>query len=132
MVKDKIMEMNRWQERYKNGYTAYMEHSHQKEWIGSDIIPELDANGCSDVIMIHFKYTSNPVGMDTADHAEAGFFHAQAGKYGFYYTLESRSGGASILLYIPDGWKRCERPEKDWIDVLQVSKERIEQGDWSF
>lgn len=124
--------MNKWQERYKNGFKAYVEHSIQKEWNDCDQIPELDENGASDIVILFFKHMSNPIGMDTPEHIEAGFFHAQSRRYGSWHTLEAGNKKASGLIYWPDGWKQAARIEPEWVSIFNEAKSRIETGDCNF
>jgi hypothetical protein len=116
---------NKWNSRYAHGYEAFIEHSFQREWTIIDRIPKLDDRGCSKIVMLHFPHLDNPVGMDTEEQVQPGFFHAKAGKHGLWYRLDE---DAEVTWY-QDAWKRCDKVEPEWDVRYENAKKRIENGD---
>lgn len=115
-----------WNARYAKGYDVLVEHTEAKTWRSMDKVPRLDGRGCSRLCVMRVKYRSNPVGMDTPEHTEVAFFHAQSGPYGNWFHV-----GEVVSRYIvwPDGWKPCTKPDMRWIELVEAARKQIESGE---
>jgi hypothetical protein len=119
--------MKNYNDNYKNGYKAYMENTFSDEWTSLNIIPLLDEDGASEIVMLHYPYSHNPIGMDGEEHVCPGFFHARATKFGWWYVYNSENKRFGLAMnWLPDGWKKCNEIKNEWLEAYETIRREYE------
>ena len=119
--------------RYERGYTAYVNGFGNKikkttknpNLHSLDEIPKLDETGCSKLVVLHYKYCHNPVGMDGQEHDVIGFFHAKATDHGWWLVLGDE-GFSRCFNWLPEGWKKVKHVDADIVLLFSQAKEKMD------
>jgi len=90
----------------------------KRKWKSTEDHPKTDDRGFSRILLLHSLPMKNPVGIDTPEIIEPGFYYNRQ-----WYDITGES-----FVYLPDKWRRCKVPTTQWQYRMSLAKQRLRDG----